>query len=65
MKLEEQIGYTGEGQTIELMIDKWHIIAQATALEYCTNYKVLNGTITSINADGSDLVVSVDCEDDD
>ena len=65
MKLRELFGYTGEGQTIELMIDKWHIIAQATALEYCTNYKVLNGTIMSINADGSNLVVSVDCEDDD
>ena len=65
MKLRELFGYTGEGQTIKLMIYKWHIIAQATALECCTNYKVLNGTITSINADGSDLVVSVDCEDDD
>ena len=65
MKLRELFGYTGEDQTIELMIDKWHIIAPATALECCANDKVLNGTITSINADGIDLVVSVDCEDDD
>lgn len=65
MKLRELFGYTGEGQTIKLMIDKLHIIAPAIALEYCANYKVLNGTIMSINADGSDLVVSVDCEDDD
>ena len=65
MKLRELFGYTGEDQTIELMIDKWHIIAPAIALECCANDKVLNGTITSINADGIDLVVSVDCEDDD
>ena len=65
MNLRELFGYTGEDQTIELMIDKWHIIAPAIALECCANDKVLNGTITSINADGIDLVVSVDCEDDD
>lgn len=65
MKLRELFGYTGQGQTIELIIYKWHIIAPATALKCCANDEVLNGTITSINAGGSDLVVCVDCEDDD
>ena len=65
MKLKELFKLTGEEQTITVAIDDWHITAPATALECCTNDEVLNGTITSINADGIDLVVSVDCEDDD
>lgn len=66
MKLRELLGYTGEGQTIALtVVGEWHITAQADALECCLNDDVLEGTITGINAEGSDLVVSVDCEDDD
>ena len=61
MKLMELFGYTGEDQTIELMIDKWHIIAPATALECCANDKVLNGTITSINAEDDELIVGTSC----
>ena len=65
MKLKELFGYTGEEQTIELIIDKWHIIAPATEMECNADDKVLNGTITSINAEDSYLVVGVDREDDD
>ena len=65
MKLKELFGFTGEGQVIRLQIERWCITAEADALECCLNDEVLNGTITSINAEGSDLVVGVDCEDDD
>lgn len=65
MKLKELFGYTGEEQTIELIIKKWNITAQADALECCLNDEVLEGTITGINADDDTLVVCVDCEDDD
>lgn len=65
MKLKELFKLTGEGQTIRLIVDKWRITASADALECCANDDVLNGTITGINAEGSDLVVCVDCEDDD
>lgn len=64
MKLKELFKLTGEEQTITVLIDDWHITAPATALECCANDDVLNSTITSINANDSDLVVSVDCEDD-
>lgn len=33
MKLRELFGYTGEGQTIELMIDRLHIVAMTTTKE--------------------------------
>lgn len=33
MKLMELFGYTGEGHTIELIIDRWHIIAMTTPKE--------------------------------
>lgn len=66
MKLRELFGYTGEGQTIALtLVGEWRITAQAYAMERCLNDDVLEGTITGINANGSDLVVSVDCEYDD
>lgn len=65
MKLKELFKLTGEEQTITMAIEDWHITAPATAMECCLNDDVLEGTITGINADGSDLVVSVDCDDDD
>ena len=57
MKLRELFGYTGQEQIIELIIDKWHIIAPVTALECYVNDEVLNGTITSIAAEDAALVV--------
>ena len=64
MKLKELFKLTGEEQTITVAIDDWHITAPATAMECCLNDEILDNTITSINAEGSALVVSVDCEDD-
>ena len=61
MKLSELFGYIGEGQTIELIIEKWSITAPADALECCLNDDVLEGTITGISADDDTLVVCVSC----
>lgn len=63
MKLKELFGYTGEEQTIELIIKKWSITAPADALECCLNDEVLEGTITGINADDDTLVVCASCMD--
>lgn len=62
MKLKELLGYTGEWQTIELIIKKWNITAQAYALECCLNDEALEGTITGINADDDTLVVCASTE---
>ena len=61
MKLKELFGYTGEEQTIELIIKKWNITAPADALECCLNDEVLEGTITVITADDDTLVACVSC----
>ena len=61
MKLKELFGYTGEDQTIELIIDKLNITAPADALECCLNDEVLEGTITGINADDNTLIVCASC----
>lgn len=65
VKLKELFRYTGEEQTIELIINKLNITAPADALKCFLTDKVLEGTITVISADDNMLVVCADCEDDD
>lgn len=63
MKLRELFKFIESEQMVELVRDKWRITATVDALECCLNDEMLDGTVTSIRSDGSDLVVCVDCED--
>lgn len=63
MKLSELFKFTGEEQTMKVIItDAWCITASAEALGCCLSEEVQEYEITSINAEDDELIVCVSCK---